>query len=278
MKGEEPVECREVRELAEAYVSEQILVETAEAIVAHLEHCASCRAEVEGLRRLRASTRSAWLGAKDLAPRPEFVSALTAELRSASGAGRPRSSSRRSWWAIAATLVLVAGGGFGLRGLGVSGFTAIVHAAVGDHRFCAFKLSESPIPLAQAAEIYDDPVDRSLESVAPQPAEVHGEPIRILDRHSCVYQGRRFAHFIVEYKHTKISLVVEPDERLLRLLPGASAPADGSIASVGPVDGFDVAAFRGPRHVAFLIGALGVSDLHDVAASLQASVLRALNR
>ena len=277
VEGEEPVECREVRGLAEAYVSEQVLVETAETIVAHLEHCSSCRAELDGLRRLRTSVRAAWLASKDLAPRPEFLSALTTELRSASAANTSRTSPRRTWWAIAATLVLTAGGGLGLRGLGVSGFTAILHAAVGDHRFCSFKLAQPPISLEQAAEIYDDPVDRSLQSVEPQPADVRGEPIRIIEHHSCVYEGRRFAHFVVEYKQVKISLVVTPDERLLRRLPGASAPADGSIVSAGPVDGFQVAAFRGPHHVAVLISTLSDGDLRDVAASLRASVSRALN-
>lgn len=272
------MECREVRELADAFVSEQVLVETARAIVAHLDRCSACQAEVEGLRRLRASLRSAYLGTADLSPSREFVAAMDARLRS-EALGNRSSSTRRTWLALAATVALVLGGGFGLRGLGVAGFTAIVHAAVGDHRFCAvaFKLTERPISLEQAARVYDDPVDGALQAVELSRTELSGGPIRILERHSCVYEGRRFAHFVLGYKHERISLVVTPDERLLRRLPGASAPANGSVVSLPPVDGFRVAAFRGPHHVVFLISSLSDDDLREAAGSMEASVSRALN-
>lgn len=272
------MECREVRELADAYVSDQVLVETAQAIVAHLDRCPACQAEVEGLRRLRVSVRSAYLGSTDLSPRPEFLAAMAARLRSEAGHRPAAPSWRRTWLALAATLVLILGGGFGLRELGVSGFTAIVHAAVGDHRFCAvaFKLTERPISLEQAAQVYDDPIDRSLRTVELQQTQLSGGPVRILERHSCVFEGRRFAHLVLGYKHTPISLVVTPDERLLRNLPGASTPSDGSTVRLRPVDGYQVAAFRGPHHVVFLISSLSDDDLREVAESMAPSVAQAL--
>ena len=272
------MECRKVRELADAYVSEQVLVETARAIVTHLDSCPACEADVEGLRRLRASVRSAYLASTELSPRPDFVAALGSRLRSNAMRDAGGSSWRRTWLALAATAVLVAGGGFGLRGLGVSGFTAIVQAAVGDHRFClvAFKLTERPVPLAQAARLYDDPVDRSLDTVQPSATELSGGPVRILERHSCVFDGRRFAHIVLRYKRELISLAVTPDERLLRNFPGASSPGNGSIVSLPPVDGYHVAAFRGPHHIAFVISTLGDDDLREVAQSMESSVSRAL--
>jgi len=272
------MECREVRELAHAYVSEQILVETAQGIVAHLDRCPACQAEVEGLRRLRASMRSAYLGSGDLSPSREFVATMAARLQAEASGHKAVSPWRRTWLAVAATLALVLGGGAGLRQLGVSGFTALVHAAVGDHRFCvvAFRLTERPISLEQAARVYDDPVDRSLQTVEPQSSQLSGGPVRILERHSCVFEGRRFAHLVLRYKQGLISLVVTPDERRLRSLPGASPPADGSVVILPSVDGFQVAAFRGPHHVVFLISSLGDDDLREVAGSMEASVSRAL--
>ena len=123
--------CQEVRQLAEAYVSEQVLDGTAQAIVAHLDRCSACHAEVEGLRRLRTSVRSAYLGSKELAPSPEFAAALGSRLRAEPLPGKRGTSWGRTWLTLAATLLLVLGGGFGLRGLRVSGFTAILQAAVG---------------------------------------------------------------------------------------------------------------------------------------------------
>jgi Putative zinc-finger len=272
------MDCREVRDLADAYVSEQVLVETARAIVAHLDRCPTCHAEVDGLRRLRASVRSAYLASTDLSPSPAFAVALRSRLRSEGLRGKARAPWRRGWLALAATLVLVAGGGFGIRGLGVSGFTAILQAAVGDHRFClvAFKLAERPIALEKAAALYGDPVDRSLDTVQAPSTQLSGGPVRIVERHSCVFGGRRFAHIVLRYKRDLISLVVTPDERLLRNLPGASVPRDGSIVSLPPVEGYHVAAFRGPRHVVFAISGLDDHDLREVTRSMVGSVSRAL--
>lgn len=272
------MECQHVRGLAEAYISAQVSEAAARAIAGHFDRCSICQAEVAGLRRLRASVRSAYLASPDLAARPQFVAALRTRLRADGRRTRERAAWRRRWLGIAATLVLVAGGGFSVRGIGVSDFAAILQAAVGDHRFClvAFRLAERPIPLDRAADLYDDPVDRSLETVQPAAAQPSGGPVHIVERHSCVFNGRRFAHIVLRYKHELISLVVTPDARLLRRLPGASAPADGSIVTLPSVDGFHVAAFRGADHAVFAISALSDGDLLEVARSMEPSIARVL--
>jgi hypothetical protein len=270
--------CQEVRRLAEAFVSDQVLDGTAQAIAVHLETCPECHAEVAGLGRLRASVRAAYLSLSDSAPSPEFVTALGSRLRAEAIRSKRATSWRRTWFVLAATFLLIVGGGFGLRGLGVSGFTAILQAAVGDHRYClvTFNLTERPIPLEQAARLYNDPVNRSLQGVQPSPAQLSGGPIRVVERHSCIFRGRRFAHLVLRYKGALTSLVVTPDDRLLRGLPGASAPRDGSIVLLPPHDGFNVAAFRGPRHVAVVISTLGGEDVQEVAGAMATSVSRAM--
>ena len=40
------MQCREVRELADSFLSEQLLVETNHEIVRHLETCPDCRADI----------------------------------------------------------------------------------------------------------------------------------------------------------------------------------------------------------------------------------------
>ena len=278
-RGEETMGCVEVRDLAEAFVSEQVLDETAQAITTHLDRCPACHADVAGLRRLRASVRAAYLARTDRSLSPEFGTALRARLRAEAEAmrGRRVTTGGRTWLAVAATLLLIVSSG--LRGLGISGFTAILQAAVGDHRFClvTFRLTERPIPLPDAARLYSDPVDRSLDSVEPSSAQLSGGPIRVVERHSCVFHGRRFAHIVVRYKRALTSLVVTPDGRWLRGLSGASPPRDGSILTLPPVDGFNIAAFRGPRHVVVVISRLGDEDVREVALTLAASVSRAMN-
>lgn len=274
---ETAMDCRDVRNLAEAYVSDQLMVETAEAVVGHLEHCAPCRAEIDGLRRLRASVRAAFDAAPALAPAPEFAARLTARLRSETQAPARRATRAPMWLALAASVLVVAGG-LELRALGIAGFASVAEAAVHDHRFCylTFKSSDPPIPLEEAATRYDDPSDRRLEDLQPATARLTGGPIEIVERHSCVYENRRFAHLVLRYKNTRISLVVTPDDRVLALLPSASAPADGSVVTLPMVEGLHVAAFRGPHHAAFVISALGDDDLRDVANAVAPGVSQAL--
>lgn len=277
-KAGQQMDCDKVRELADAYLSQQLPIGTAHAIATHVEDCPACQAELAGLRRLRASVRSAYLLSNELSPRPEFLEALSSRLRPAAAPRTAVPGWRRTWLAVAATTVLVLGGGFGLHGLGASQFTAILQAAVGDHRFCvvAFKLTKRPIPLGEAARVYDDPVDRSLGTMTLSTAQLSAGPVRILERHSCVFDGRRFAHIVLRYKGELISLVVTPDDRFVRHLPGMSLAGNGRTASLPSVDGYHVAAFRGPDHVVFVISTLDDNDLSEVARSLEAPVSRAL--
>src|SRR3954462_15318237 len=124
------MECREVRQLAEPVVSEQLLVETTRVMVAHLEGCPACRAEIDGLRRLRGATRSAFAGASELQVRAEFVASLGARLQAEHGVRPASGMTRRRWLALAASTVLVAGGGWEWRAWSKSRLSALLADAV----------------------------------------------------------------------------------------------------------------------------------------------------
>ncbi len=258
------MECREVRQLAEAFVSEQLLVETTHGIVAHLAGCPGCRAEVAGLRRLRAAGQSAFANAADLAPRPEFMSSLTKRLQSE--ATRLQPSRWATWLGVAASLLLVLGLGFGVREWSLQNLSALLHTAIGDHRFCAldFRLAEKPITLEEAARRFD-PVNRRLESIQPSTTNLSGGELRILERHSCVFEGRRFAHIVLGYQDQVVSLLVTTDEGLW------SVPASFPVT-----DGFHATALHGSKHVALLVSALDDNALQEVAAAMAAPVAQAL--
>ena len=111
------MQCRDVRELADSFLSEQLLVETNHELLRHLETCPDCRADIAGRRALRDGLRAAFARAEDLRPRPEFAAELLAKLRPARRASRSisRRSVLQSWWALAAGVVLAAGGGLFVR-------------------------------------------------------------------------------------------------------------------------------------------------------------------
>jgi len=271
------MECRDVRQFAEAFVSEQLLIETTRTVVGHLEHCPACRVEIDGLRRLRTATKSAFAGAAELQGRPEFVAALTARLQTEAAGRQRRPALRRLWLPVAASLLLLLGAGWGWRVWSASGLTALLQAAVGDHRFCAltFKLAERPIKLEDAASRYGG-VYRQLETVEPSSAALSGGPLRIVERHSCVFNGRRFAHIVLVYKGQPVSLLVADDERRgpAWLAPGSRA--DASPSDLPVTDGFNVASFRGARHMVFVISSLDGSDVMEVAQAMSGPVSQAL--
>ena len=75
------MQCRDVRELADSFLSEQLLVETNHELLRHLDTCPDCRADIAGRRALRDGLRAAFARAEGLRPRPEFAAELLATLR-----------------------------------------------------------------------------------------------------------------------------------------------------------------------------------------------------
>ena len=61
------MQCRDVRELADSFLSEQLLVETNHELLRHLETCPDCRADIAGRRALRDRLRAAFARADELA-------------------------------------------------------------------------------------------------------------------------------------------------------------------------------------------------------------------
>jgi anti-sigma factor RsiW len=272
------MECRDARPLLDAFVSEQLLVETTQSIVAHLERCAACRAEADGLRRLRLATRSAFESSAELRPSAEFLSALPRRLQRTAAPQRPGRARDRTWLAFAASLLLLIGIGWGLRQWSASAMTALLHAAVGDHRFCAltFQLAEPPIPLDEAARRFGG-IHKLLQAVQPSTDTLSGGALAIVERHSCVFDDRRFVHLVLRYKDTPVSLLVAVDQGLSGgSLLNIGLPPPGSAHALPVGDGLHVASFRGARHLVFVVSSLEDPDLREVTRAMAGPVSQAL--
>jgi anti-sigma factor RsiW len=200
------MECRDVRELADSFLSEELLVETNHELLRHLEACPVCRREMADRGVLRERLRAAFVHADDLSPRPEFAAELRTMLR-ASQAGITRRSVLQSWWTIAAGLVLAAGGGVFVRSSTArSRLATLAREAAGDHQNCAvkFSLAERPISLEDAGRRYGGPYAALATFVPPA---IDGT-LAMLERHACIYQGRRFGHVVFRYRGALTSLLV----------------------------------------------------------------------
>jgi anti-sigma factor RsiW len=75
------MECRAVRELADSFLGDELLVETNHHILRHLAACPICRDDVATRRAWRAAVRQAFDGAPELEPGSEFLVQLRRMLR-----------------------------------------------------------------------------------------------------------------------------------------------------------------------------------------------------
>jgi len=271
------MECRDVREMADSFLGEELLTETNHEILRHLDTCPVCRADLEGRRALREGVRRAFHRAPELGPSPEFVARLQTTLQGASRQGSARRAVIfQGWWALAATVVLAVALGAAYRGRDwITATGALARAAVGDHRYCAlqFRLAERPISLEDAAQRYGAAY-RVLERLPPDDVMTASGPAHVLERHACVYEGRRFAHIVFRYRGERVSLLVTPaDGRLTAALPGDARP---HLTSPGRIDGMTVVSFRASRQMVFLTGDVVQDDLVKLAEAVGEPLYRGL--
>jgi anti-sigma factor RsiW len=259
------VTCREARELADSFMSDQLLVETMHEIVRHLETCPTCREEFEARRLLRTRLQTAIDTAPSLAPRAEFVSALAARLQPVD---TERGMTRRAWLEtalpVAAGLVALVGGGlFARSAWRRSRNDAMEASAIGDHENCAikFNLRERPISLEEAARRFD-PAYAGLTSILAPTGST------LLDRHSCVFEGRRFGHVVLRYHEHVVSLLVTSGE--------GSGTREPAIVQTG--GSLNVASFDVGAHAVFVVSDLAARDTLSLAQVLSEPVRKTLER
>jgi anti-sigma factor RsiW len=259
------MECREVRDLLDSFIGQELMVETNHELMRHLESCPECRAELDARRQMRSTLRGAFANTPTLAPAPGFTADVLARVRD----GRTPSTTRTQisifptsvkWGAIAASALLAVAAGVWMYGNRVSG---LVRDAVGDHRNCAvkFALTERPIPLADAAARFD-PIYARLEDTPPNGFLTPVGPAEVVDRHSCVFAGRRFGHVVLRLDAHLVSVLVTGDERIGTGVSAANA------TDLPDVDGQHVASFATPGHSVFVVGDLPDAEFRSVAQSL----------
>lgn len=268
------MQCGDVRDLLDSFLSEELLVETTHEILRHIERCPTCGGELEARRGLRATVRTAISRSEDLRPRPEFIQSLSADLQAM--ALRPSSvwAGRRPWLAVAAAVTLVVAIGFAVQmQVNASALVALARDAAGDHIDCAeqSRLADRPVSLEEAGPQYDARFG-ALGNFRPL-TSLPGGAVEILDRHACMFRGRLFAHLVFRYRGELVSLLVPSHDAEIGRLARAEAGRDSTLTLP---DGIHVAWFVPPGHVAFVVSRLSEDDTRDVAHALAEPVSRLL--
>jgi len=268
------MQCREVRDFADSFLSEQLLVETNHEVLRHLDGCPECRSEMASRRALRATIQRAFTNAESLRMRGEFRDGTVSRLR-AIAFPKTRRHFLGVWRYIAAAVVLVAATWMGLFLLS-SRASAAARDAAGDHRDCAilFRLGEKPISLENAAE-RDDASFRLLQTTPSDELTTPAGPVRVIRRHSCEFHGRRFAHVIMQFHGQVVSLLMTSDGGQTVESVNGEGPSP-HLEWLPAINGFSVVSFRTPGHIVFLVSSLYRSELSEVAPVLADQVYRRL--
>lgn len=257
------MECREVRDLLDSFLGQELLVETNHELMRHLDACRECRAELDARRQLRAALRQAFTTSPALQPRPGFRAEALASVRAASQ--RRRQGWMPAWLAIAASLALLMTAAIVYRSR--AGVDAEMRAAVGDHQNCAvkFQLTERPITLAEAAMRFD-PFFAQLEHTPPDDVATAAGPLHVLERHSCVFAGHRYAHVVLTFDGHVVSLLVSGGPK-----PGSMANAKAIAAhSIDRIGGMRATSFELRDHAAYVVSDVEDAQFRRIAGALEA--------
>src|SRR5687767_9949353 len=102
------MDCRDFRERADSYLSDELLVETNHDVIRHLESCPDCRRELAARRELRSRLRQGFQRAPELQISEQFANGLKTQLREIALRRTPSLVVRRAGYiAVAASLVII---------------------------------------------------------------------------------------------------------------------------------------------------------------------------
>ena len=291
------VQCRDFREIADSYLSDELLIETNHDLLRHLEVCRLSR-ELAARRELRRKLREGFQHSDELQISDEFANTLKAQLRDVAMSRSSFLNARRvAYVAIAASLIIAAAFVFRLvkqrwsqhppsanEAVNSNGNTgsepdgirsavlnaALAESAVGDHLDCALnhRLPEKPIPLEEAGRIYDRAYLDLISAVTSNDRLPAG--VEIVGGHSCVFKGRRFGHVVLKYHGRLISVLVTNIEKQEST---TSTGPEQQIAS-SYLDGYQLASFATGRHVVYVVSDLNNSENLSIARAVAPSVTR----
>lgn len=241
--------CREFDEIADSYLSDELLVETNHELIRHLENCDGCRNDLAQRRELRARLRSAVRSSSEIDP--AFARRVRSQIHDM---GTPVSS--RSYvpaFAFGAMLIV------GLLGLVIYfqpsllpslqstnpkfNLSAALHDAVGTHKDCGLKHAKD-----EAEQITNEKDLVSLQAG-------FADKLELVEKHDCTFFGKTYTHTILRN-----------GARLISILKTTSrSDADSGLIVSTPIDNFQLAEFESGSHAVFVISDLTEAENLQVA-------------
>jgi len=196
--------CERIRGLLDAYVSNELLVETNLEVLRHLNVCTSCGTIAAERARVKRMLKQA-VGSEN-AP-----ATLRSRIQREIQATRP---ARSNWvLAAAAAIVLGLGGYMALQWFGArqmanphAALATVLRVGLDDHIHCAVGT------WYRGREFSDERMARDLgpqfAGLAPMVKSVVPADMKMLVAHQCQVNGRNFVHFILQKQDRTFSLII----------------------------------------------------------------------
>jgi anti-sigma factor (TIGR02949 family) len=272
--------CEQIRGQLDAYLSNELLVETTGEVLKHLETCESCSRALESRTRVREALRKA-VAAQE--PPVGLSEAVRERLRSVQP-GYFRRSRPSSWAvALAALMLVILAGAIGQQWLRVQRgrrlVSSILLLGVSDHLHCAIRGHNYPDVA--------NPPDRLRAKLGPayegllQIVEARLPGFQVLEAHICTVPGspRKYVHFIARGQGTILSVILTkregeslPAGRLL-----AAKVAGGTTLYQTRLEGMGVAGFESKGYFGFVVSDLGQKEVMQIASGLAPALRKALD-
>ena len=274
-----PKHCERIRSQLDAYLSDELLVETTSEVLNHLETCEDCSRELDSRTRVREALRRAV--AKQSCP--EGLREAVHERLRAAQSGYFMGLRITSWAVAVAALALVMFAGAASQQWlrvrrGRQLVSSVLALGVSDHLQCAIKGHNYP-------EVANPP-DQLRAKLGPEYAgllQVVGARLpgfQVLEAHICSVPGspRKYVHFITRGRGTILSVILTKRER--ESLPAGRflvAETSGGINLYkAHMDEMDVAGFESKDYFGFAVSDLGQNEVLQIATRLAPAVRNAL--
>ena len=282
--------CEKTLRYLDAYINNELTVETNHDVLRHLEACPACSAELDARTRLRARLKAA-VNAESVPP--ELHVRIREQIRGAGSgswlnlewlrAGRLR-------WAgvMAAGLVVATGlwviyrperlpalsdrpGQTAYIARVSASLAAVLKVGLGDHVHCSIfrKYPKEPPPI----EKMEGELGPNYSGLLPVVRAAVPQGYRVIMAHQCTYAERRFVHLTLEKDGSLLSLVIarkEPGESLDGLSPATQASGVSIYQSAA--GRYEVAGFEAGNFFAYVVSELRSNANLQVAANMAAGV------
>ena len=282
--------CERFRKYLDAYLSNELTVETSLEVLRHLERCPHCTEELEIRQTVKDALKHA-MDEQEPAPR-ELRQKILKQIKP-----QPRWN---PWWLAVAAAVVLSFGSLvlwrwqsvqptnevssqvkGQSGGGEANSTAasdVFQIGLGDHVHCALYRDFSSGPRSFERMAQDMGPDYiGLASLAKE----HIPPdYTLMLGHRCDFQGRNFVHLILKNQKTILSIILtkKRGETFDKSTPAPAHRVSGAPLYQARLQEQEIVGFETRNHLAYVVSSLAQEDHLQLASNLAPSVWNFLAR